>query len=367
MNNKLKRLFFLAVFLSVFFSYNIVFAQTIGIRISPIKIDELVKPGEVINKTIKVTNDSTSAKTFYVYLNDFEADGETGQAKLVPAGTSEYGLSSWLAITNQGLDFTPGETKEVSFSLTVPNDAAPGGYTGAILVGTEAPKVKVESEDKGAAISTAQRTACLLLFQIAGKTNEDAYVREFTTDKEFYGTPFDIKFLLRVNNIGNTHIRPQGTISVKNLFGKDVAIIRINEKNSSVLRNSIRKFEESWSGKLAFGKYKAVLGLTYGVNTESGGQGKQTLYGEKSFWIIPWKIIVPGILIIAFLVSLVVFLLKIYKDRAVKKAMAQIGARRVSYSGKYKKVRLENVSLKLLTIIVLSLLVFLVVYFIFFA
>ncbi len=367
MSNKLKRFFLISAFFSLFFCGYAAQAQSIGIRISPIKIDELVKPGEIIDKTLKVTNDSPSDKTFYVYLNDFEADGESGQAKLVQAGSDEYGLSSWLTITNQGIDFAPGETKEIPFSLKVPDDAAPGGYNGAILVGTEAPKVKVESEDKGAAISTAQRTACLLLFQITGKTSEDAYVREFTTDKEFYGTPFDVKFLLRINNIGNTHIKPQGTISIKNAFGKDAAIIRINEKGSSVLRNSIRKFEESWSGKLAFGRYKAILGLSYGVNTESGGQGKQTLYGEKTFWIIPWKIIVPSILIIAFLISLVAFLLKIYKDRAIKKAMAQIGARKIPYSGKYKKVKLENVSLKLLTIIVLSLLVFLMIYFIFFA
>jgi hypothetical protein len=64
-------------------------AQGTGIKVSPLRIEELVDPGETIEKRIKVTNVSDSPATFYIYLMDFKAKGEGGQALLIPAGAEE--------------------------------------------------------------------------------------------------------------------------------------------------------------------------------------------------------------------------------------------------------------------------------------
>lgn len=343
-------------------------AQEIGIKISPVKIDELVKPGQVMERSVKVTNTSPIAKSFYLYLSDFEADGELGQARLIPAGTSDIGLSSWVNISSQAYDFAPGEVREISFKISVPADAAPGGYYGAVEFGTEPPKVKIEGQDKGAAISMAQRTACLILLQVAGEVNEDAEVREFTSDKTFYGTPFDVKFTVRIENKGNNHLKPQGSINIYNLLGKNVGVVRINASNANVLRNSIRKFEEDWSGTMAFGRYKAKLGLSYGTEANLGGQGKKTLYTEYVFWIMPWKIIVPAVLILLLIGLFIAFLLNLYKNKAIKKAMEQMGARQRTYSKSYPRRAADaNRVVRLSIMMILGIIIILVLYFIFFA
>ena len=81
-----------------------------GIKISPVKHEEIVEPGQKIRKEIKVTNDSNSVKTFFAYLRDFKAEGESGLAKLITPGTEDgYFLASWIDITGKGTEFQPGE------------------------------------------------------------------------------------------------------------------------------------------------------------------------------------------------------------------------------------------------------------------
>ncbi len=312
-------------------------AQGSGIAISPVRIEDIVEPGQVLKKQLKVTNEAGISKTFYVYLRDFKAEGESGRPKLIAPGSEKgYFLASWIDITQEGIPFGPGEEKIIDYLIKVPSNVGPGGYYGAILFGTKPPRLFLESEDKGAGMSIAQQTGSLLLLQVKGDVDEDAIIREFNTDKDFYSTPFNIKFLIRIENRGNVHVKPKGTINIENMFGKEVGKIVINEKNANILPISIRRFETIWEGENGFGRYNAKLGMTYGVSPDKGGQGKQTLYTEKYFWIIPWKIIIPSLLGIVFIGALFILLLKLYKNKAVRKAMQKAGLGHIKYVEKFK-------------------------------
>ncbi len=311
-------------------------AQEVGIRISPIRIEEMVEPGELKAQKVKVANDSDSAKKLFIYLRDFKAEGETGAAKLIVPGseTGNY-LSSWIEVSNEGYDFAPRQEREIPFLIRVPADIGPGGYYGAVVFGTEAGKPKIESDDKGAAMGTAQQVGCLLLFQVKGEVQEEASIREFTTNQYFYGTPFKVGFLARIENLGNVHIKPHGTITIKNMLGKEVGQLRFNDKGSNILPKSIRRFEISWEDKLGFGRYTAELGLTFGTAVSQGGQGKQSLFGNTTFWILPWKIILPVLLGISLTILLFYVLLRTYKHKTIKKALEQMGIAQTRYVKKY--------------------------------
>ena len=146
---------------------NLVLAQGVGIKVSPVKQEDMVDPGQVLKKQIKVTNESNLAKTFYVYLRDFKAEDESGRAKLIAPGSEKgYFLASWIEVTKEGIEFKPNEEKVIDFKINVPEDTGPGGYFGAILFGTEPPKLSIDSEEKGAGMSIAQQTASLILLQV---------------------------------------------------------------------------------------------------------------------------------------------------------------------------------------------------------
>lgn len=369
-----KQLLFLAVIFFTAFSgfLNVKKANAqsgIGIKISPTRFEELVEPGQVLEEKVQVTNESDVPKVMYAYLKDFKSDGESGAPRLIVPGTEKGNfLAAWVDVSTAPIEFAPHEEKTIPFIVRVPADTGPGGYYGGIYLGTEPPTLKINSEDKGAGMAIGQQTGALLLFQIKGAVDERAEIREFNTDKDLYGTPFEVKFITRIENFGNVHVKPHGSVSVKNMFGKEVGVVKINDQGGNILPKSIRRFEDKWTGKMGFGRYTAQLGLTYGIPTERGGQGMQTLYTEKYFWIMPWRIIIPVILILIILISLFVLFLKYYKNKAVRRAMKQAGLENLVFAKPQRgQSPVMHFALVLLTVFVILFLVVIAVYFLAFA
>jgi hypothetical protein len=350
-----------------FFFVTPTWAQTLGegIIVSPVRIDQLVQPGETINKIIQVTNDSPTPKKLYAYLRDFTAEGEEGRARLIIPGTETGSfLSSWIKITNEGIDFGANEQKDFNFTIAVPKEAGPGGYYGAIIFGTKAPDVKGD----GSAIAISQQTGSLVLLQIAGEVDETADVRDFTTDKAVYNNPFSVNFTTRIENRGNVHIKPHGTIEISNTLGRKVGEVRFNDKGSNILPKSIRKFSDAWQGDFGLGRYKASLALSYGTAASAGGQGKQTLYYVVYFWILPWKILLLfGLGLVSLLAAIYAFL-KVYKNRAIRQTLTEMGVGKEVYVKKYQGPSPGlHLGLMLLIIVLTVLLIAGAAYFLFFS
>jgi hypothetical protein len=305
-------------------------AQAEGLKVSPSITEQTVKPGEVLYKSIKVANESSETKRIYVYLRDFTADGEDGSPRLLVPGTEQGSfLSSWISANYpDGINIPAGAEQQFDFSISVPVNAGPGGYYGAIVFGTKGSDARFTSIDKGAASSISQQAGSLLLLQVPGETNESANVRDFNTDKSVYNTPFKIDFSTRIENQGNVHIKPRGVIEVSNMFDKQVVSIKINDLGSNILPKSIRRFSAEWSDKIGFGRYKAVLAMTYGQPVEKGGQGQQSLSYVTYFWIMPWKIIGYAGLIFFVLLLAVYITLNSYKKKAFDRAMKEVGGQR---------------------------------------
>lgn len=327
-----------------------------GLKISPLRIEELVNPGEALKRSIRVTNESDAFKIFFPLVMDFQAEDETGKAKLIEPGSVEGSfMSAWVDISKEGIDFGPGEEKEIPFTINVPKEIGPGGYYGAILFGTEPPKIDLETnEEKGAAISVAQQTGALVLLQVAGQVDERAEVRDFTTDKEVYATPFKVNFNTRIENFGNVHIRPVGVIEINNMFGKKIAVLHVNERGNNILPKTKRKFENLWTSDLGFGRYEAVLSLSYGTEPQFGGEGKQTLYQKKYFWIFPWKIIMASLSGLILLLGLVFGFLKFYKNRAIEKVMVEMGIKRPVMAAKRMPAPSAGAHFGLIALIVIT-------------
>ncbi len=341
-----------------------------GIIIKPIRVEELVDPGKVMERKINVVNNSDYPQTMHAYLMDFTAEGEEGKANLIVPGTEKGNfLTSWINISNEGIEFKPWEEKEIPFTISVPYNTGPGGYYGAIIFGTKPPGITGGVEDdKGAAIAISQQAGTLLLFQVSGEAIEKANIKEFSTDKSFYSAPFEIKFLTRIENQGNVHIKPHGTIVISNMLGRESALIRVNDIGSNVLPNSTRRFENTWEGKFGIGRYKAIIALSYGTSADLGGQGKQTVFQEKYFWIFPWKIIIPFFLGLIVLIAIFYLFLKIYKNKAINKALKDMGMVKERYVKKYQGPSpVRHFSMILFLLLLFAFILAGVIYFIFFA
>lgn len=268
--------------------------------ISPPLIELKANPGQTVNAVIKFTNLSGGELLIKTQFNDFGAKDESGEPNIIfdDAQSTVYSLKSWIA-SPQPFKIATKETKTLTFPITVPNDAEPGGHYAVIRFTGSAP----ELEQSG--VSLTGSIGSLVLLQVAGDIKEQAELAEFspaTVSHKENGDPLysnasffengPIGFVQRIKNSGNVHIKPTGTIELFNVFGAKVSTIRVNgdptdPKNppKSVLPQSVRRFGETAhdTGWL-FGYYTAKIQVSY-------GQGQQQLTQTTGFWVIPYKLI----------------------------------------------------------------------------
>lgn len=290
-----------------------------GLQISPAKVELNTAPGNSYSIKLMITNVTDSELVYSSAVSDFKASGETGIPKIsidktMPATAS---VRSWVDTISK---FSLGshQSKDVYAEINVPTNAEPGGHYGILSFSGTAPDVS------GTGVGLSASTGVLLLIRVDGAVTESAKIASFYSGKLdkplFFFESSPIPFIVRVQNNGNTHIKPMGNIEIKDMFGNSVATVPVNKTATNVLPDSIRRFGGSDADKLQmtskgllFGQYTAQLTLGYGTTG-------QAITGTLSFWVIPYKVILTVLLVL--LTSIFVFrrLIKTYNKRIIEKA-----------------------------------------------
>ncbi len=265
-----------------------VFAQGIGVGISPLTFELTANPGDAITNQVKVYNPSNATIGIKMEIEDFTVMGEIGHVKLEPAETETYSIARWIKMEPEEFTLEPKEQKFVTFTINVPENAEPGGHYGSILAGTTA---VVGGEFVGAGV--AGRVGALVLLSVAGEVEENLIVKEFFAP--YYSEYGPINFTIRFENKGTIHLKPKGFVVITNWLGKKVADVGFVQRN--VLPNSVRKIETSWDRKwLWAGRYTATLVGSYGLSNTS------LVPRVITFWAFPWKAGVGIMAVIAFFI-----------------------------------------------------------------
>lgn len=296
--------------------------QSLSLSVTPPLVQLSIGPTENWQSFLKVVNSNQYDLTVYASVVDFAAEGESGQGRFLPLDTAsiERGekvtLGSWVTVP-VGPIFVPREqSAEIPITVSVPEGASPGGHYAAILIGTS-PSVGApppgSSGNNQTKVSSFVTT--LLFVRIGGEVIEQADIREFTSLQSFYQKP-EVSFSLKFENKGNVHVLPQGTILIKNMWGKVRGEIPVNQKTDfgNVLPAQVRKYDFSWKGEASIfeaGRYKAEATLTY------GSVGRKTVSSVSYFYVLP--LIPVGSLLLGFtlVVLFIVFSVRRYVRRAI--------------------------------------------------
>lgn len=283
-------------------------SSAFGLAVSPPTMIFTVNPGEARTEKIFIENITKNKVTYYPEKLDFVAADETGTPKFVKDAESSptYSLSKWITISTTAITLAPKERQPVDVTISVPANAEPSGHFGAVLFGTAAPTPTTT----GAAVQG--KIGTLILIRVAGTAKENGVVASFTTDKSIYQKP-PVNFTSRIRNLGNVHFAPTGEIVIKDIFGRSVDSIKVNDVAGNVLPDSIRKFENKWEKSVLPGYYKAELLLSY-------GSPQKSLTASLSFWILPWVQILIGLAILVAVLLLLVLGIKRYNRYIVSKA-----------------------------------------------
>lgn len=289
-------------------------AQALSVTVTPPLIQLTIGPGELWRSALKIVNTNPYEVTYYATPADFEAEGEDGKGEFIPlldTPDDASTLGHWVEITSDPIVVPAGTSREVPFTVHIPENAPPGGHYAAVLVGT----VPGDEVFEGSGIKVSGLVSSLLFVRIKGDVEEKGRIREFRSEASLYQSP-EADFVLRFENIGTTHLRPQGDITLYNMWGKERGKVQLTQKSGfgNVLPGTVRRFAFSWEGERSIfdiGRYSAVVTLAYGDDQ------KQNTSATAYFWVVP---VVPVSITLGSLLSfiiLVAWLIRRYIRRAL--------------------------------------------------
>lgn len=285
-----------------------------GLEISPPLVDVKADPGQVVKTQLKVRNVTKYPLIVEAEYNDFVANGEDGQPKILLNNDekSPYSIKDWLG-TIPTATLQPREQAVFDVTIAVPKNASPGGHYGVVrYTGTPA------NTGDASAVSLSASIGTLILVNVSGDVQESGKISElFSARDGKKRTMFEygpVAIVTKVENTGNVHFKPKGTVRVSNMFGGKVQEFQLNAAGGNVLPQSTRKFENVLNKKLLFGRYKIQADVTY-------GQDNKIMSKTSSFWVIPYKLVILFILLIVLLF----FVFKRYNKFIVKRANKKQG------------------------------------------
>lgn len=296
-----------------------------AITVSPVLLEFDIAKGASKQGKIRIWNETAEPQTYSVVVRNFVPKGEEGEQEYIEEETPTS-LASWVTVERQPVTLAPDASTELSFLISVPAGAEPGGHYATIFFASGPVKGQ-------GGVGVSSRIGVLLLVNVPGEIREEARIESFRIMSGAdiprlrsgqavrpYGgnviSRLPANFELRVRNLGSTHVRPDGWLVVRNLIGWEVARAPANPKKSSVLPGSVRRIDAAWQktddgppvGDLAsrspadrqgagwwaetksewrnfaLGRYTATLDASYGSRNEKFPM--QTI----SFWVFPWHL-----------------------------------------------------------------------------
>jgi hypothetical protein len=313
-------------------------AASNGLGITPRK-DYTIKAGGSVSDTLFLNNLSTTqALNVSIRVIDFKAANESGTPSLLlvaNAPQTPWSLKPFISLPST-VTVPAGKATYVPFTIAIPAKQGAGSYYSAI----EYTAQNAQNQQK---VNVAASSATLMFVTVPGTAHELMTLQQFGTFAPnlndttgtspgifrnwFIGAqPQDIGY--RLQNDGNVAEDPQGSITIKNMFGQTVeAIEKANPSGSLALIGQTRLFDTCIVGAqqtitasngqtvtdticrspgLSPGRYTAELGVLYGIS----GSNSQEVTGSATFWYLPWWSVV---VIVFILLVLFFFAGKLYR------------------------------------------------------
>ncbi len=268
--------------------------------VSPAIIEMNLVPKKVNTAEILVYNVNPFPLPIKASAKNFYAD------ESIPINArSMYDASSWIKLEPADFIINPGESKKITVTINMPENAEPGGHYGTIFFQPVTPE---NPTDEGKKTYITSRVGVLIFLTAPGDINErlnltNVQISNFTS---FGPNEMNVTF----QNPGNIHIIPTGNVTITNLItGK---IIFNEQIPSKIVLPQTEKTEiiSLITKKMFPGKYRLNLDL-------EAGNSKIKIQREIIFWVFP---LFPFLLSVLPLTLLIRFII-IKKDR-FRKAVA---------------------------------------------
>jgi hypothetical protein len=243
-----------------------------ALAVEPAILDLVAEPGQSINASFLITNDERQPQAYYFSIQKFLPQGEDGDQAFLPV-TETSGLPTWTYLSKSSVLLTPGRQERISFTIRVPAEASRGSVQEAIFISTVAPA----PPESGVGVGV--RTGILVFLRV-GAVQEEWLVFMWVNRPTSWFTQLPVLIQTTIENQGGSYTIPQGTLVVRNVFGRERTRIPFNPTGSRILSGSRRSFSHVWQNHPP--GVEGGFWTMVGEELSNGGFGPYTLSFEPN-------------------------------------------------------------------------------------
>ena len=259
-----------------------------ALAVSPAIIESVLELGKPVPFTVQVAN----ITNFPLPVKSFVRDFAVQSTELEKTERARLDSSQWFSIKDPDFILQPNQVRAVNGTITAPINAVPGGHYATIYF---QPLVPHEVLSPSTAYMNSQ-VGTLAFLIIKGDIEQKAsFDSGLQAPSVVQHGPIDFTFTL--NNDGNVHLMPTGTLTLFDMFGHEAAKLKVEP--GVILPESTKPFTATWDAANALGVYRAELDLQYGDNTLLPKQ-------SVTVWVVPWVAIIISIVIVIAMTLLII-------------------------------------------------------------
>lgn len=269
--------------------------------VGPGMVSVEMEPGETRVVNITATNRMGDRRRFDLSVEDAEGSNSLEQpVMLLGDQRGPYSLKDYLTYEEPSFILSQGERAVIPVTISIPADAEPGGFYGSVLVSTASVPGEGEQGEVRGSTAVVSRIGTLFFITVPGDVAKEGRLAGFTTipeQKVFKEGP--IRFQVLFENTGSVHLSPYGDIRITNILGEEVGVV--DAVPWFALPQSTRLKEVKWDRPFLFGYYKAEANIHRGYD-----EIVDTM--EVSFWVLPWKPLAAGVVVIMLIIFVIRFI-----------------------------------------------------------
>lgn len=278
--------------------------KTSKFLITPMNQRVYLEPGQVYHGSIKVANPAAAESDFdfVAEVAPYKVIGEDYDVDL-NTQSDWTKITNWITIENPTGTLVPNESRNIDFTITVP-ESVPGGAQHAVIIVRQD---KDETVENGMLMENVFEMASIIYADVAGETFREAKILENKIPS--FATNPDVVVEAMLENRGNTYEDATITITAKNTLSGEV--ILPTEVDSGVyaeivIPDTVRHATRKVDNLPALGVVHIEQTVVY---------GGETVYEARDVLICPIWFMVMVVVAIGAVIGLIIRIVKKHKRK----------------------------------------------------
>lgn len=294
---------------------------TTYMTISPMNQQIILVPGESYTGSVKVANPSSSdlPLKYRVQIGSFNLVQDENSENKENSGvvntdtiTSYNQIMDWITVDQTEGEVQPNETKVVTFTINVPEDAPAGGQYASLVFQND---TLDQQGGGGVSIQNQVQIASLIYATVAGETQEEGEI--LSNDIPGFVTTRPLQTESRVHNSGNVHTYASYVLQVWPL-GSEQEICTNEEKPTTVLVMPGAQQYHRESCDFPKGHGKSYVAGIFKVRQTVRIFGQERVMERTVFLCPAWLVAVSIVVIVVLVCTIVYFVRKHKREKSLR-------------------------------------------------